>query len=148
MKAVFMRQPSNHEVIMIPRTWSTLSRITGFAALLAGAAFAEPARAEGPLSNFGPVGPREPVLVTVGHQRVIAFYEPERGACAVNAIMWKDEGADAPFASSRVRFSLRPGEMFRVDAAGTRSMNLLCGADADSLAVVAPVELTLTTSQN
>jgi hypothetical protein len=55
MKSVFMRQPSKKEVIMIQRTFSTLSRITGAAAIIAGGAFAEPARAEGPLSNYGPV---------------------------------------------------------------------------------------------
>ena len=62
-------------------------------------------------TNFGPVGPNEPILATIGGQRLIAFFVPERGSCAVNTIMWKDAGADAPYASSRVRLSLRPGEM-------------------------------------
>ena len=145
-----MRAKQNKEVTMIPRTFSTLSRLAGAAALIAGAAFVETARAEEPLSNFGPVGPREPVLVNIGNQRVIAFYEPERGACAVNAIMWRDEAADAPYASSRVRFTLRPGEMLQVDAKEAQSKNLLCGADAASLSVVAPAELIPTgaTGQN
>ena len=34
-------------------------------------------------------------LPTVGGQRVIAFFMPERGSCAVNTIMWKDAAADA-----------------------------------------------------
>ena len=109
-------------------------------ASLALAVAVTPARADDPTTNFGPVGPNEPILATLGGQRLIAFFVPERGSCAVNAIIWKDAGVEAPYASSRVRLSLRPGEMIRFDDA-LRSMNLLCGADAATLAVVAPAEL-------
>jgi len=101
------------------------------------------ASAEEYTTNLGPVGPNEPILATVGGQRVIAFFVPERGSCAVNTIMWKDAAADAPYTTSRVRLSLRPGEMVRFDDARL-SMNLLCGAGASTLAVVAPPELILT----
>ena len=90
-------------------------------------------------SNLGPVGPNEPILASFGGQRVIAFFVPERGACSVHAFMWKEQGPDAPYATSRVRMNLRPGEMARFDNAHL-SMNLLCGADASTLAVVAPPE--------
>ena len=60
-------------------------------------------------TNFGPVGPSEPILATIGGQRVIAFFVPERGSCAVNAIIWKDAGAEAPYASSRVKAEPTPG---------------------------------------
>ena len=73
----------------------------------------------------------------------IAFFTPERGSCAVNTIMWKDAGADTPYTSSRVRVTLRPGQMVRFDDARL-SMNLLCGADASTLSVVAPPELIMT----
>ena len=112
------------------------------ALLLLGAASA-PALADEYATNLGPVGPNEPILANIGGQRVIAFFVPDRGSCAVNTIMWKDAGADAPSTSSRVRLSLRPGEMARFDDANL-SMNLLCGADASTLAVVAPAELVLT----
>jgi hypothetical protein len=92
------------------------------------------------VTNLGPVGPNEPILATLGGQRVIAFFVPERGSCAVNTIMWRDTGADAPYTASRVRLSLQPGGMVRIDDA-YMSMNLLCGADASTLAVVAPPEL-------
>jgi hypothetical protein len=92
------------------------------------------------VTNLGPVGPNEPILATLGGQRVIAFFVPERGSCAVNTITWKDAGADAPYTASRVRVSLRPGQMVRFDDAHM-SMNLLCGADASTLALVAPPEL-------
>ena len=103
-----------------------------------------PARADQPLINLGPVGPYEPILVTVGTQRVIAFYVPERGACSVNAVVWKDGDPDAPYASARVRISLKPGQMVQLDGAQRQSMSLLCGADASTLGVVAPAELILT----
>jgi hypothetical protein len=99
------------------------------------------ASADQPLSNLGPVGPHEPILVTVGNQRVIAFYAPERGECAVSAVVFKDGEADAPYSSARVRISLRPGQMFQLDGPTRQSMSLLCGADASTLAVVAPAEL-------
>jgi hypothetical protein len=99
-----------------------------------------PAFADEYVTNLGPVGPNEPILASFGGQRVIAFFVPERGACAVHTFIWKDGGADAPYTTSRVRVNLRPGEMARFDNAHL-SMNLLCGADASTLAVVAPPEL-------
>jgi len=92
------------------------------------------------VTNLGPVGPNEPILTAFGGQRVISFFVPDRGSCAVNTIMWKDAGADAPYTASRVRLSLRPGQMVRFDNA-YMSMNLLCGVDASTLTVVAPPEL-------
>lgn len=111
------------------------------AALILGSA-SLPAFAEKPLTNLGPVGPGEPILVTVGDQRVIAFYAPERGECAVSAIMWKDTDEDAR--STRVRLSLKPGQTLQLDGSARQSMSLLCGADATTLALVAPAELLLT----
>lgn len=102
------------------------------------------ALAEERSTNLGPVGPREPILVTVGSQRVIAFFVPERGACAVNAVTWKDGDAGAAYASARVRVSLKPGQTLSLDGAQRQSMGLLCGVDASTLAVVAPAELILT----
>jgi hypothetical protein len=120
------------------------SRVLAALCALAGvAALSVPASAEEYTTNLGPVGPNEPILATVGGQRVIAFFVPERGSCAVNTIMWKDAAADAPYTTSRIRLSLRPGEMVRFDDARL-SMNLLCGADASTLAIVAPPELVLT----
>ena len=124
---------------------SRYSCAVAFAAAFALLGFAAaPARAEQAITNLGPVGPGEPILVTLGAQRIIAFYVPERGGCAVNAVVWKDEGADAPYASSRVRISLKPGQTVQLDGAQRQTMGLLCGADAATLAAVAPPELLLT----
>jgi hypothetical protein len=101
------------------------------------------AQADEYTTNLGPVGPNEPILTNIGGQRIIAFFTPDRDSCAVNTIVWKDAGADSPYTSSRVRVTLRPGQMVRFDDARL-SMNLLCGADASTLSVVAPPELILT----
>ena len=125
---------------MTPRTQLKLS--TAAAALtLLGFAAVVPADAEEPLNNLGPVGPHEPIVIAAGNQRVLAFYEPERGGCAVSAVTWKDAAPDAPF---RVHVSLKPGQMFHLDGADRQSVGLLCGADASTLAAVAPAELILT----
>jgi hypothetical protein len=38
--------------------------------------------------NLGPVGPHEPILTTVGNKRVLAFFEPGNGHCALQAVIW------------------------------------------------------------
>ena len=120
-------------------------RLLGLAAVWALAALISvsdsASAADQPMTNLGPVGPYQPILANVGNQRVIAFYAPERGECAVTAVVFKDGEAEAPYSSSRVRISLRPGQMFQLDGPTRQSMSLLCGVDASNLAVVAPAEL-------
>lgn len=125
---------------MVRFSLSTLSALAVCGALVASSAVV-PAHAEEPLNNLGPVGPHEPILIAAGNQRVLAFYEPERGGCTVSAVTWKDIAPDAPF---RVRVSLKPGQMFHLDGADRQSVSLLCGADASTLAAVAPAELIVT----
>jgi hypothetical protein len=103
-----------------------------------------PALADDPMTNLGPVGPREPILVKIGNQRIIAFFVPERGNCALSTVTWKDAGPDAPYASERVRVSLKPGQLVQLEGAQRQPVGLLCGADASSLAVTASAELILT----
>jgi hypothetical protein len=43
---------------------------------------------------LNPVGPSEPIIAAFGGQRVIAFFVPEHGSCAVHTFIWKDAGAD------------------------------------------------------
>ena len=123
------------------------ARVLAFAfalAIFTGEAVAAPA--DGPLTNLGPVGPREPLLVQVGEQRFIAFFTQERGECAISAVTWKDADPDEPYSSARVRVSLKPGQIMELDGPQRRSMGLLCGADAANLTVTAPAELILTGS--
>jgi hypothetical protein len=110
-----------------------LLRSTSIACAALVMAAVTPATAEEYVTNFGPVGPNEPIIAALGGQRVIAFFEPDRGSCSVHTFMWKDAGADAPYSTSRVRLA-------RFDDSHM-SMDLLCGADASTLAIVAPPEL-------
>jgi hypothetical protein len=123
-----------------------ISRLKSLAAASALCMFgaATPALADDPLTNLGPVGPSEPILVKVGNQRMIAFFVPERGNCSLSAVSWKEAGPDAPFASERVRISLKPGQLVQLDGAQRQPLGLLCGADASSLAVTASPELIFT----
>ena len=127
---------------MVQFSRSIIVAALAVAALAAGGA--APARADDLLTNLGPVGPREPILVKIGDQRIIAFFVPERGNCALSAVTWKDAGPDAPYASERVRVSLKPGQLVQLDGAQRQPVGLLCGADASSLAVTASAELLLT----
>jgi len=117
-----------------------LLRFTFMACVALVIAAVTPAVADEYVTNFGPVEPNEPILASVGGKRIIAFFVRERGSCAVTAITWKDAGTDTPNTESRVRLTLRPGKMVRFDDVDL-SMNLLCGPDASTLAMVAPPEL-------
>ena len=74
----------------------TLSRnflkFTAASSLLVLTAISTPAGADEMVQNLGPVAANEPILTTVGNQRVIAFYEPDNGHCAVNAIVYDKNG--------------------------------------------------------
>ena len=127
-------------MVQLSRTiLSTLVATGGLLALTAGEATS--AYASEWLSNFGPVGPREPILVNLVDQRIVAFFVSERGGCAVNAVTWKDTGPDAPYASARVRIVLKPGQIVQIDGAQPHAMGLSCGAAASSLAATASAEL-------
>jgi hypothetical protein len=118
-----------------------LSTLVATNALLMAAAGSGPTLAEDRASNLGPVGPREPILANLADQRIVAFFVPERDSCAVNAVTWKDSGPDAPYASTRVRILLKPGQIVQIDGAQPHAIGLLCGADASNLAAIAPAEL-------
>src|SRR6478609_7374056 len=99
-----------------------------------------PARADELVQNLGPVGPHEAILTEVGSERVIAFYEPDNGRCAVHAVVFdKTDAYTGMTTAARVRVSLNPREMVHIDSAdneSVKSLNLQCGDDAASLALV------------
>ena len=128
---------------MTPLSRMRLIGLAAVGALATLTAAGAPAHADYPLTNLGPVGPHEPILVKIGNQHIIAFFIRKRGECGVSAVTWKDADANAPYASVRVRVSLKPGQLVHLDGSQRQSMGLLCGADASSLAVTAPAELIL-----
>ena len=103
-------------------------------AVVALVAFGTPTRAEDRATNLGPVGPYEPILTSVGSKRVIAFYAPDNGRCAVSAVIWDER--HGPSTSTRVRTNLGSGEVMHVEAVGNTWIDFRCGDNAESLAVV------------
>jgi hypothetical protein len=115
-----------------------LTRILSLAAvgaLVALTAASIPARADELAQNLGPVGPHEPILTTVGNKRVIAFYEPDNGHCAFHAVVWNTADLNGDSAA-RFQSDLNPRQMVRIDTADNESLNLQCGDNAESLAIV------------
>jgi hypothetical protein len=109
-------------------------------ALLALTVSGTPARADELAQNLGPVGPHEPILTEVGSERVLAFYEPDNGRCAVHAVVFdKTDAYTGMTTAARVRVSLNPREIVHIDSTdneSVKSLNLQCGDDAASLALV------------
>ena len=97
-----------------------------------------PARSEEPLVNLGPVGPYEPIFDAFGSKRVLAFFEPDMGQCAVRSVAWDivDADADTVYSAVQVRISLKPGQILHLDARENETVNLQCGDNAATLAVV------------
>ena len=99
-----------------------------------------PAGADELAQNLGPVGPHEPILTEVGSERVIAFYEPDNGRCAVQAVVFdKTDAYTGMTTAARVRVSLNPREMVHIDSAdneSVKSLSLQCGENADKLTII------------
>ena len=99
-----------------------------------------PARAVELAQNLGPVGPHEPILTEVGSQRVIAFYEPDNGRCAVHAVVYdKTDAYTGVTTAVRVRVGLNPHETVHIDSTDNeslKSLNLQCGKNAEMLTII------------
>ncbi|MGB3038282.1 MAG: hypothetical protein WBB72_13005 [Methyloceanibacter sp.] len=79
---------------------------------------------------------------TFGNKRVIAFYEPANGYCAVNAVVYDKTDADSGMTTAaRVRVSLNPRQVVHIDSTDNKSINLQCGDRAEMLALVDNDEL-------
>jgi hypothetical protein len=101
-----------------------------------------PARANELAQSLGPVGPHEPILTTVGNKRVIAFYEPDNGRCAINAVVFdKTDAYTGMTTAARVRVSLNPREIVHIDSTDNETLNLRCADDAATLGIVDNDEL-------
>jgi hypothetical protein len=115
-----------------------LARIQSLAAasaLVALTAVNPSARAEELPQNLGPVGAHEPILTTVGNKRVLAFFEPGNGHCALQAVIWNTADVNAD-TTARIRSDLNPRQMVSIDTPDNKSLKLQCGDNADRLAIV------------
>ena len=109
-------------------------------AIVALTAVSTPSRADELIQFLGPVGPNEALLATIGNKRVIAFYEPDNGHCAVNAVVYDKTDADTGMTTSaRVRVSLSSRQIVHIDSAdneSVKSLNLQCGENAEKLTII------------
>lgn len=130
------------------RKFATVAMAGAFVALTA---FSLPARSEEVLQFLGPVGPHKPIIATLGSKRVIAFYLPGNNHCALHAVIGENANAVTDMPATRIRVSLQPGQIVHVDSVENQSLNLQCGRNAESLAVVGDEEAVafgLTTQQD
>lgn len=87
------------------------------------------------VTNLGPVGPYQPILAHVGKSRLLAYYEQDKGNCAVSAVIStvaEDGGVDA----KRVRVSLHPGELFHLDGVDSERVVFTCAPEAKAMTVL------------
>jgi hypothetical protein len=116
--------------------------IAAAGAFVALTAFGLPARADELVQHLGPVGAHEPILTTFGNKRVIAFYEPDNGRCAINAVVYDKTDADTGVTTAaRFRVSLNPREIVHIDSTDNKSINLQCGDRAETLSLIDNGEL-------
>jgi hypothetical protein len=116
--------------------------IAAAGAFVALTAFGLPARADELVQYLGPVGAHEPILTTFGNKRVIAFYEPENGRCAINAVVYDKTDADTGMTTAaRFRVRLNPREIVHIDSTDNKSINLQCGDRAEMLSLIDNGEL-------
>lgn len=110
--------------------------VVAAAGALIALACAQPAAADQARANLGPVGPHEPILATIGHNRMIAYYEPDGGKCAVSAVVFDTSPNGGGHESTRVRVALAPGEILNLDGVEDQRVVLTCGPDAGLLTVL------------
>jgi hypothetical protein len=124
---------------MLPLTQSIKFAAAAVILALSAANHIPLAHADEMVQNLGPVGPNETILATFGSKRAIAFYEAYDGRCAVNAIVYEKTDAETGLTTAmRVRVSLGPREMVRIDSSDNKTMNLQCGDWAKTLKVIDP----------
>ena len=111
------------------------SKFAAMGSLVVLSTLGTPTRADELAQSLGPVGPHDPILTTVGSQRVIAFYEPGKDHCALHAVVWDNTNPHA-VSAARVRISLEPGQIVHIDSAANESLNLQCGKNAEALTII------------
>ena len=116
------------------------SKFAAMGSLVVLSTLGTPTRADELAQSLGPVGPHEAILTEVGSERVIAFYEPDNGRCAVHAVVFdKTDAYTGMTTAARVRVSLNPREMIHIDSTDSgslKSLNLQCGEIAEKLGII------------
>src|SRR3990170_6154042 len=96
----------------LTRSWLSRSAAAGVFALILATL---PVQAEELAQNPGPVGPNEPILVTIGSKRVIAFYEANGSDCGMHIVVW-DLNDTSGASAARLRGTLDPRQIVHIDS--------------------------------
>jgi hypothetical protein len=115
----------------LSRTLLKLAAAAGFSALASSLASADEK-----VQNLGPVRAHEGLLAAVGSMHVIAFFEPGSGRCMINAVVWDDLGPDPGESAKQIRVGVGENEIVHIETARQESLNLQCGSNAETLAIV------------
>ena len=118
---------------MFPLT--RILRLAATGAFVAFTAVSTAATASELVDNLGPVSPSEPILATVNGKRIIAFYQPDHGNCAVHLVVWNptDENAES---TAGFQATLNPRQIAHINYAENKSLYLQCGDNAERLALI------------
>jgi len=130
---------------MLPLPRISFLNVAAVCALVALTASNSPVRADDIVQNLGPVGPYEPILAPAGNKRVVAFYVPHSGYCAIDVVVWNNTDPnylvakfwpDTAYSAERVEVNLAPGQIIQLQSAEDHGLNLQCGANSKTLALV------------
>jgi len=120
---------------MTSSTRIQLLRFAAAGAIVALTAASVPARSDERPVRLGPVGPLEPIMTAVGNKNVIAFYRPGDGHCNIYVVLNNSANASGD-SGVQVRLSLSPRQIVHLDTDDNETLNLKCGDDTETLAVV------------
>jgi hypothetical protein len=120
---------------MKPSTRIQLLRFAAAGAIVTLTAASVSARSDDRPVRLGPVGPLEPIMTTVGDKNVIAFYRPGDGHCNIYVVL-NDRTDASEHSGTQVRVSLSPRQVVHLDTTDNDTLNLQCGNDAETLAVI------------
>jgi hypothetical protein len=112
-----------------------LTRLAAAGAIIAFTAASIPARSEDRPVHLGPVGPLEPIMTTVGDKDVIAFFRLGDSHCNIYVVL-NDRTDASNHSAAQVRVSLSPRQIVHFDIANHNTLDLKCGNDAGTLAIV------------
>jgi hypothetical protein len=119
--------------------------VSAVGVLVALMAMSIPVGADELAQNLGPVGPYEPILAPVGSRRVVAFFAPKGGYCAVDAVVWNNTNQRYLIArfwphtadlAERIRTNLVPGQALQIDSDQGDRLDLRCDDKAATLKAV------------
>ena len=96
---------------------------------------APPAHSDGRPVRLGPVGPEQPILTTTGNKNVIAFYVPDKGYCNLYVVL-NERTDESGVSATQIRVSLSPRQIAHIDTPQHESLNLQCGDNIKTLAIV------------